>query len=80
MPAALCQPAQRAWAQPRGAAAGRCRRAAAPPQAFFQSLFKRAEAAPTAGGLVEKPLYKPSEMVQMGPFKASPMGYGTWAW
>lgn len=44
-----------------------------------QGLFKRAEA-PPASGLAERPLYKPSEMVQMGPFKVSPMGFGTWAW
>ena len=32
------------------------------------------------GKLTERPLYRPSEMVQMGPFKSSPMGFGTWAW
>lgn len=51
----------------------------APPDAPEQGLFKRAEA-PPASGLAERPLYKPSEMVQMGPFKVSPMGFGTWAW
>lgn len=31
-------------------------------------------------GARERPLYRPQEMVQMGPFKVSPMGFGTWAW
>jgi len=30
--------------------------------------------------LQEKPLYRKEEMVQMGPFKSSPLGFGTWAW
>jgi hypothetical protein len=29
---------------------------------------------------VERPLYRPSDMKQMGPFKVSPMGFGTWSW
>lgn len=32
------------------------------------------------GQLVERPLYRPSDMKQMGPFKVSPMGFGTWSW
>ena len=28
----------------------------------------------------EKPLYRDSDMVQMGPFKSSPLGFGTWSW
>ena len=31
-------------------------------------------------GVGERPLYRPREMVSMGPFKVSPMGFGTWAW
>ncbi|KAL4421934.1 hypothetical protein ABPG77_007876 [Micractinium sp. CCAP 211/92] len=59
----------------------RRKRGAQPPAAFFQTLFRRAEPQQQLpGGLVEKPLYRPSEMVQMGPFKASPMGFGTWSW
>jgi pyridoxine 4-dehydrogenase len=30
--------------------------------------------------LQEKRVYTKEEMVQMGPFKSSPMGFGTWAW
>lgn len=28
----------------------------------------------------ERLCFKPSEMVDVGPFKVSPMGFGTWAW
>lgn len=59
----------------------RRQRSVQPPAAFFQTLFRRAEPEPQLpGGLVEKPLYRPSEMVQMGPFKVSPMGFGTCSW
>ncbi|EFN55619.1 hypothetical protein CHLNCDRAFT_23295 [Chlorella variabilis] len=34
----------------------------------------------SSSGLVERPLYRPQEMQQMGPFKVSPMGFGTWSW
>lgn len=44
-----------------------------PTRAFFQFSLK-----PTA--INERRLYKPSEMVQMGPFKSAPMGFGTWSW
>lgn len=33
-----------------------------------------------AGRLHEKRAYKKSDMVRMGPFVSSPMGFGTWAW
>lgn len=57
------------------------RAAPQPPAAFFQTLFKRPSQGDSgSGGLAEKPLYKPSEMVNMGPFKVSPMGFGTWSW
>ena len=35
---------------------------------------------PEPSGLKERALYRPQEMVQMGPFKVSPLGIGTWAW
>lgn len=76
MPATATAASQAAWAAGSGGALRGRRRAAAarraspqPPRAFFQRLFQRPETAEAAGGLVEKPLYKPSEMVQMGPFK-----------
>jgi len=43
-----------------------------PVQAFFKLPFP--------GKTSEKLLYKPSEMIKMGPFKVSPLGMGTWAW
>lgn len=59
----------------------RRQRSAQPPAAFFQALFRRVEPQQQLpGGLVEKPLYRPNEMVQMGPFNVSPMGFGTWSW
>ena len=59
----------------------RGRQAPRPPQALFQSIFKwPQQEAPGKGGLAEKPLYRSQEMVQMGPFKVSPMGFGTWSW
>ena len=35
---------------------------------------------PSSPLLAERPLFRPSDMVQMGPFKTSPLGFGTWAW
>lgn len=62
----------------------------APAQAFFQSLFKEGalfkdgslfrDGNSSGPRLAERPLYRPQEMVQMGPFKVSPMGFGTWSW
>lgn len=42
------------------------------------SLFRGAPQ--EEGRLVERPLYRPADMRQMGPFKVSPMGFGTWSW
>jgi hypothetical protein len=63
------------------------RRSSRPPptqaklQSLFQDLFRpqpvKLEIAP---GIIERPLYQPSQMKQMGPFKVSPMGFGTWSW
>lgn len=73
-------PAAGNWARARRAARDRAQRAPAP-AALFNWL---PTLAPPGGGggskLAERPLFKPSEMVQMGPFKVSPMGFGTWSW
>ena len=79
-----CSARQAGWGaqqQQRRRQRQRNRQAPQPPQALFQSIFKwPQQEAPGKGGLVEKPLYRPQEMVQMGPFKVSPMGFGTWSW
>lgn len=59
---------------------------APPTQALFQSILKDlpmfggSSKEDSSSGLVERPLYRPQEMQQMGPFKVSPMGFGTWSW
>ena len=85
MTGASCCTRQAGWApqrqQQRRRLRQRGRQAPQPPQALFQSLFKwPQQEAPGRGGLAEKTLYRPQEMVQMGPFKVSPMGFGTWSW
>lgn len=53
-----------------------CRRQVVPTALFNFSLR-----APTpTSKLNERPLYRSNEMVNMGPFKVSPLGLGTWAW
>jgi pyridoxine 4-dehydrogenase len=56
-----------------------------PTRAFFNFNISSPKFPSIGGGgggskLTERPLYRPSEMVQMGPFKVSPLGMGTWAW
>ncbi len=56
----------------------------APCQAnFLSQLFQRGskDTQESDGRLVERPVYKPSEMIELAPgVKISPMGLGTWAW
>ena len=50
-----------------------------PTQAFFRLPLSQLQL-PGTSKFSEKTLYRPNEMVQMGPFKVSPLGMGTWAW
>jgi len=52
------------------------------PRAFFNFSMTPPKLPSIGVGskLSERPLYRSSEMVQMGPFKVSPLGMGTWAW
>lgn len=63
----------------RRSTAPRSARRWAPCQALFQFNFPSLQPKQQSG-IAEKPLYRPNEMVQMGPFKVAPMGFGTWSW
>lgn len=49
--------------------------------AAFRDFGKLVGSPPSIlSGVMDKRLYRGDEMLQMGPFKVSPLGLGTWAW
>lgn len=55
----------------------RChRRSSSHKTSALLQLFRRGNGGSTGGGVA----FKKKDLVQMGPLKVSPMGFGTWAW
>eukprot|EP00890_Picochlorum_soloecismus_P004810 jgi/Picsp_1/532/NSC_00529-R1_aldo keto reductase family protein len=50
------------------------------PTALFDFKLPSYPTSSSSGRLAEKLAYNKKDMVQMGPFKSSPIGFGTWAW